>query len=178
MAGRRNPRVDRASDRLIVGLRHVNHRLVKTSRTYTVEEIARLFGIHRNTARAWLKSGLPTIDKARPALIAGGDLVAFLIKRRQQNKRPCAAGELYCLRCRVPRRPAGNEVRYQPFTATTGNLVGICPECSLRMFRRVNRARLDAARGDLAFRMPEAPEHINESPHCSVNCALDEEAAT
>lgn len=160
-----------------MGQRNVNHRLVKTRRTYTVEEIARLFGIHRNTARAWLKSGLPTIDKARPALIAGGDLVAFLIKRRQQNKRPCAAGEIYCLRCRAPRHPVGNQAVYQPLTATTGNLVGICPECALRMFRRVNRTRLDAVCGDLAIRMPEAPEHINESPHHSVNCALEEEAA-
>lgn len=147
-------------------------------RTYTIEEVARLFGIHRNTARAWLKSGLPTIDKVRPVLIAGGDLVDFLVKRRQRNKRPCAAGELYCLRCRAPRRPAGNEVRYQPFTATTGNLVGICPECSLRMFRRVNRTRLDVARGDLAIRMPDAPEHISESPLRSVNCTFTEEAAT
>lgn len=161
-----------------MGQRHVNHRLVKTRRTYTIEEVARLFGIHRNTARAWLKSGLPTIDKSRPALIAGGDLVDFLVKRRQQNKRPCAAGELYCMRCRVPRRPAGNEALYQPVTAATGNLVGTCPECSLRMFRRVNRARLDVARGNLAIRMPEAPEHISESPHCSVNCAFIEEATT
>lgn len=159
-----------------MGQRHVNHRLVKTRRTYTIEEVARLFGIHRNTARAWLKSGLPTIDKARPALIAGGELVDFLVKRRQRNKRPCAAGELYCLRCRAPRCPAGDEVLYQPFTATTGNLVGICPECSLRMFRRVNRARLDTARGDLVIRMLEAPEHISESPHGSVNCAFSEEA--
>lgn len=161
-----------------MGQRNVNHRLVKTRRTYTIEEIARLFGIHRNTARAWLKSGLPTIDKARPALIAGGDLVDFLVKRRQRNKRPCAAGELFCLRCRVPRRPAGNEALYQPVTAVTGNLVGTCPECSLRMFRRVSRARLDAVRGDLAIRMPEGPEHIRESPHCSVNCAFTEEATT
>jgi hypothetical protein len=161
-----------------VGQRNVNHRLVKTRRTYTTEETARLFGIHRNTVRAWLTSGLPTIDKARPLLIAGGDLLDFLVKRRQRNKRPCAPGELYCLRCRVPRHPAGNEAHYHPITATTGNLEGVCPECSLRMFRRVNRTRLDAARGKLAIRMPEAPEHISKSPHRSVNCALTEEANT
>lgn len=161
-----------------MGQRNVNHRLVKTRRTYTTEEAARLFGIHRNTVRAWLKAGLSTIDKTRPALIAGSDLVDFLLKRRQRNKRPCAAGELYCLRCRVPRRPAGNEAHYHPITATTGNLEGVCPECSLRMFRRVNRACLDAARGNLTIRMPEAPEHISESPHGSVNCAFIEEATT
>lgn len=161
-----------------MGQRNPNHRLVKTRRTYTTEEAARLFGMHRNTIRAWLKAGLPTIDKSRPALIAGCDLADFLVKRRQHNKRPCAAGELYCLRCRVPRRPAGSEAHYRPVTATSGNLVGICPECSLRMFRRVNRARLDAVRGDLVVRMPEAQEHISESPHLSVNCALIEEANT
>ena len=71
-----------------MGQRHVNHRLAKIHRSYTVEEVARLFGRHRNAVRAWLKSGLPTIDKTRPALIAGIDLRDFLVKRRQQSKRP------------------------------------------------------------------------------------------
>ena len=31
--------------------RHPNHRLVKIHRSYTVEEIAELFAIHKNTVR-------------------------------------------------------------------------------------------------------------------------------
>ena len=45
--------------------RHPNYRLAKIHRNYKVEEIAKLFGNHRNTVREWVKGGLPTIDRRR-----------------------------------------------------------------------------------------------------------------
>jgi hypothetical protein len=42
--------------------RHPNHRLVKIHRSYTVEEIAKLYVIHKNTVRRWVKSGLAISD--------------------------------------------------------------------------------------------------------------------
>ncbi len=36
-----------------MGKRHHNPRLVKLHRSYTVEQIARLFDLHKNTVRAW-----------------------------------------------------------------------------------------------------------------------------
>ena len=62
--------------------RHPNHRLVKIHRNYTVEEIAGLFGIHKNTVREWVKTGLATSDNKRPMLILGQDLKAYLQARR------------------------------------------------------------------------------------------------
>ncbi len=64
-----------------------NYRLAKRHRNYTVEEIAELFGKHENTVRGWLKSGLETIDKARPALVHGQTLASFLEARRSAGKR-------------------------------------------------------------------------------------------
>ena len=61
-----------------MGVRHPNHRLAKIHRNYTVDEVANLFAVHRNTVRQWIKSGLPTTDSRRPLLILGRDLVAFL----------------------------------------------------------------------------------------------------
>ena len=92
--------------------RHPNHRLVKIHRSYTVEEIAELFAIHKNTVRNWVKSGLSTSDDKRPMLILGIDLAAFLQARRTKNKRPCRPGEIYCVRCRAPKFPAASMAEY------------------------------------------------------------------
>jgi hypothetical protein len=93
--------------------RHPNPRLAKIHRNYTVEEIANLFGVHKNSVRNWVKGGLPTSDDRRPMLILGRDLVAFLHARRVKNKRPCQPGEIYCMRCRAAQRPAGDMAEYQ-----------------------------------------------------------------
>ena len=88
--------------------RRPNHRLVKLHRNYTVEEIARLYDAHKNTVRQWVKAGLPVLDDKRPMLILGRELAAFLQARRTKNKRSCQPGEMYCLRCRAPKKAAGD----------------------------------------------------------------------
>jgi hypothetical protein len=114
----------------------------------------------RNTVRDWVKRGLPTNDDRRPMLIRGPDLIAFLQARRLQNKRSCQAGQIYCVRCRTPKNPAGATVDYQPITATSGSLVGICPTCESMMYRRVNLAQLDQVRGELEVTLPQADRRL------------------
>jgi len=157
--------------------RHPNPRLPKIHRNYTVEEVANLFGVHRNTVREWVKRGLPTNDNRRPMLILGGDLVTFLYARRANNKRPCQPGEIYCVRCRQPKAPAGNMADYQPVTGTLGNLVAICPDCEVIMYRRVSLKKLAQVRGKLEIRMPQALLHIDENAQLSVNSDLRKEGA-
>jgi excisionase family DNA binding protein len=152
-----------------MGKRHPNPRLAKIHRSYTVDEVATLFGIHKNTVREWVKRGLPTNDDRRPMLILGRDLVAFLTARRAKNKRTCLPGEIYCVRCRAPRAPAGGMVDYVPVTATLGNLAAICSACETMMYRRVSLARLEQVRGNLDITMPQALEHIGESAQPTVN---------
>ncbi len=152
-----------------MGKRHPNPRLAKIHRSYTVDEVARLFGVHKNTVREWVKRGLPTNDDRRPLLILGRDLVAFLRARRARNKRSCEPGEIYCVRCRAPRSPAGDMVDYEPVTATLGNLVAMCSVCETMIYRRVSVAKLELVRGGLDVTMPKAPSHIGESAQPCVN---------
>ena len=153
--------------------RHPNPRLAKIHRSYTVDEVAALFDIHKNTVREWVKRGLPTNDDRRPMLILGRELVAFLQAKRAKNKRPCQMGEIYCVRCRSARKPAGAMAEYQPLTATSGNLVGICPTCESMMYRRLNFAKLLQVGGDLDVTLVQARPHINESTQPCVNSDLN-----
>ncbi len=152
--------------------RHPNPRLAKIHRNYTVEEVASVFAVHRNTVREWVKRGLPTSDDRRPMLILGADLVAFLRARRVKNKRTCEPGEMYCVRCRAPRAPAGDMADYLPVTVTLGNLVAICSACEAMMYRRVSLAKLKQVRGKLDITLPQALPHIDESAEPSVNSDL------
>jgi hypothetical protein len=143
---------------------------VKIHRSYTVEEVARLLGAHKNTVRAWIKAGLPAIDNSRPTLIFGLDLRDFLSARRAKLRQPCAPGFIYCVKCRTPKAPAGDMADYVPISDTMGNLRGICPDCETLIHRRVNRAKIDLIRGRLDVTPPLAQSHIRDLVSPSLNC--------
>ena len=104
--------------------RRPNPRLVKIHRNYTVDEVARTLGSHKNTVRSWIKQGLPTIDSRRPTLIHGLDVARFLETRRKAGKQSCGPGQIYCVKCRSPKSPAGGMVDYVSITATSGKPQG------------------------------------------------------
>ncbi len=116
---------------------------IKIHRSYTVEEVAKLCSMHKNTVRNWVKNGLTTIDNKRPMLILGHVLVTFIKKRRAKNKQTCKPGELYCVRCRVPRFPVAGMVDCTSVTEKIGNLKAICPDCDSIMNQRVSLARIE-----------------------------------
>jgi hypothetical protein len=149
--------------------KHPNHRLVKTHRSYSVEEIARLFDAHKNTVRAWIKAGLPTNDEKRPFLILGTELAAFLQARRGSKKHTCEPGELYCVRCRVPRFPAGGMADCLPVTEKIGHLQAICPDCFCMMNRRISLAKLKVFREILAIRFTQESPHVSNTTQPNVN---------
>jgi hypothetical protein len=155
--------------------RHPNHLHVKVHRNYSVEEIAELFGTHKNTVRNWHKNGLATIDDKRPMLFHGKILAAYLQAKRIKHKQPCKPGEIYCIRCRAPKVPAGDMAEYQPITATVGNLLAICPDCELMMNRRISHSKLDQFRRQMDITLPQALQHIVESNQPTVNSDLGQE---
>ncbi len=155
-----------------MGKRYPNPRLVKIHRSYTVEEIARLLGKHKNTVHNWVKEGLATIDDKRPMLILGPDLVEFIKKRRAKNKQRCKPGQLYCVRCRAPKFPWGDMADYEPVTEKFGNLTAICPDCELNINRRVSLARIWEVCGNMDITFPEEVRHIVESAKPTENSDL------
>lgn len=153
--------------------RRVNPNAIKSRRTYTARELATAFGVHKNTVRAWQRDGLVPLDSKRPVLFMGSDVRAFLARRNADRKRPCAAGTLYCFRCREPRRPALGMVDYVAMTPTSGNLRAMCGTCETVMHRRVRLAMLATVLPGLAVQMAEAPARLTGSPKLSLNCALE-----
>jgi len=122
--------------------RRPNPRLAKSLRSFTIAETAELYGVHRNTVRNWLDNGLAPNETKRPILIHGTALNHFHRARRLASRQTCGPGELFCLACRRPRRPAGDIADFNPVTALVGTITGICPVCDRLMSQRVNAPRL------------------------------------
>ncbi len=152
--------------------RHPNHRLVKIHRNYTVEEVGRLLGKHKNTVREWIKVGLPTIDNKRPTLIVGREVIAFLRRRRAGKKQPCRPGEMYCVGCRAPKLPAAGMLDCQRLTEKIGNLTGICPDCNSMMHRCVSMAKIREFSGEMDLTSPQALRRLGEISQPTVNSDL------
>ena len=137
-----------------------------------------LFKVHKNTVRAWLKSGLEPLDSRRPILILGRKLSSFLHARRERGRQRCRTGQFYCLRCRAPKTSKAQTAEYLPITASSGNLRGICSDCGTRMYRRVSFQKLAVVAGDLQVTLPQAQQRINDTSALSLNSDLSHEPET
>jgi len=149
--------------------RYQNPRLAKIHRSYTVDEIADLYAVGKNTVRHWIKQGLPACDSKRPMLVLGSELNFFHEKRRTKNKRPCLLDEIYCVRCRAPKKPAAGMVEYQAITATLGNLIAICPDCEAMIHRCISKIKLSQIPYQIDIRLQQPHSHIVESPQPTLN---------
>ena len=132
--------------------------------------MADLYGIHKNTVRLWISSGLGVIDTSRPQLILGSHLRAFLEKKRTQNKKKCQLGEFYCLSCREVRKPAETMADFELVSEKVGNLVALCPQCTSVMNKRVSLGKIEEISSLIDIRFPQGLEHIGDRDKPSLNC--------
>jgi hypothetical protein len=146
-----------------------NPRRAKVHHSYSVAEVAVLFGVHRNTVRSWVRHGLPVMKTSDGVLIQGRELRAFLEGRQTMRRRKCPKGTLYCCRCHEPRRPKLGSLRIIGETATTANVGALCEVCDARMHRHASLAKL-AISGFGEVRPTQADSHLADSPTPSVNC--------
>lgn len=122
--------------------KRINPNHVKIHRNYTIEEAADLFGVHKNTVRQWIKNGLPICDQRKPILILGSELRDFLKIKRVKNRRSCQIDEIYCVRCKLQKKPALNMVDYEAINECRGWLKAICPTCGHIINKYINAATL------------------------------------
>jgi hypothetical protein len=116
---------------------------------------------------------LPAVA-GHPVLMLGRDLRTFLRQRREHAKRPCRSDEMFCLRCRMPRMPAGDMVEYQSATPTRGRLVGLCSCCGAVMYRSVNPSRIPRNLASMVGPVQAGRGHIGESTRAIVNSDFGE----
>jgi excisionase family DNA binding protein len=145
-------------------------RRVKSLRSYSIDEIARLLGVHRNTVRHWIRNGLPVLDDRRPSLILGSELRAFLTRQRNARRQSCRPGQIFCVKCRKPREPFGKEADYVPSSPTAGALVGLCPVCGTLIYRRSSLARLPVVKGTLDVQIKRPQSRLGDTTDPCVDC--------
>jgi hypothetical protein len=153
-----------------MGYRHSNPRLAKIHRSYSVEEMAWLFKVHKNTIRSWFKLGLQPIDGQRPIVARGEEIRRFLAERRARAKQACGPGRIYCLPCRAPKVPALKMAECVATSDVTGTLRGICPDCDRMIYRTVNPQKIATVCSDLEVTVTQAGARIEETTKPNVNC--------
>lgn len=109
----------------------INPRRIHMHLPYTVEQVADALKVHKNTARLWIKQGMPVDDQHRPVIVAGSEVRTFLCERRASRKRPTGSERFYCFRCREAVRPAGHMADLMPRNDRLGALQGLCPNCPI-----------------------------------------------
>ncbi len=176
MARTRYSRAYRAARPIAVANRRHSAQRIKHRWTYNVREAAKATGATPGTIRNWQKNGLEAVVDVHPAIFRGVDIIAFLRSRSRARKQPCGPGRFFCFRCKTPKRPAYNEVEFWPDGPKLGWLRGLCPDCAAVMNRRVSRAKLKAAAGDLTVSMQRADSRLSEMP--MPNCNDNSEEVT
>ena len=132
----------------------------KIHHSYTVEEVALLYEVHKRTVRNWIIKGLPICDDKRPLLILGTDLKQFLKQQRQNNKHKCKPSELYCFKCREPRLPDHKTIEFIEETNTKGRVIAACSVCNSLMNKYFSLKNITLIQRDLAVILPLQQKHI------------------
>jgi excisionase family DNA binding protein len=150
--------------------RRADWRRIRTHLSYTYEEAARALRVHRMTVRQWVKHcGLPVQAERRPHLILGAELKAFLKAQRESRKRKCGPGEMYCLKCRMARKPVEGLLEHRTYSESRGALIGFC-ECGALMHRFVSNGSAALAAAEFNVQLEDRHESLGDSGTPPLNC--------
>jgi hypothetical protein len=123
----------------------------KIHRSYTIQEVTELYGVHKRTVSNWIKKGLLTFDDTRPLLILGTDLKLFINNQRKVNKHKCKLSEIYCFRCRTPQKPKSKSVKFSQQPSGIGRVFALCNVCGLKVNKYFSWRLLDVIKIELTM---------------------------
>lgn len=148
--------------------KRASYRLVKTHRSYKVDEAARLLGVCKGTIRRWIGKGLPVMQGKKPALIRGVDLKRHL-QAQSKPKQKCAPDECRCFKCKSNQKLAFHEAEIIFDQSPTPNLRGLCAECSTVMHKRISKAQIPSLKTILRITFIQADAPISNRPQSPLN---------
>ena len=149
--------------------RTYNIRRIHLKQSYSVQEVAELFGLHKNSVLNWVKDGLRLNDDKKPYLVHGGVLSDYLKARQAKRKQLCKVDEFYCFKCRAPRRPWEGVVDIAIQNKTKLWLSGLCDHCNTMMYKASGLRRLPEYQKIFEVQTIQE-EHIRECVAPIGNC--------
>ncbi len=115
-----------------------NLRRIKKNFSYSLDEASETLGINKQTLYSWKKEGLKTIPDSYPALIHGSDLIDYLSQKQSKRKQKCKDDEMFCFKCRSPRKAKKDFVKTLSQKSTCMNLTSECEVCSSKIYKNIS----------------------------------------
>ena len=153
--------------------RKYNTRRISRNRSYTIQEITELFGLHKNSVLIWLRTGLKKIDCQKPYLINGGDLVDFLEAKKKKRRQKCKPNELFCLKCKSPRLSKPDCIQITERNIYRLKISGRCQICNTKMFKDASVQRRSEIEKTFAI-IQQPQKHISVCNDSSLNSDIQE----
>lgn len=111
----------------------INPKGIHKHMSYTVSELTSILDVNEKTISRWMDSGLKTVSGgAKPFLINGSDLQAFLKSKDEKRKAPLKKNEFFCFGCKNPRRAKRGSKK-----VVGDKEKGLCAICSGKMSRTI-----------------------------------------
>ena len=116
--------------------------------------------VHKNTVRAWLKSGLEPVDDRRPTLILGRTLSSLPACPAQARQATLPVRPALLPALSGPQDTSASPGRLCANHGEAGDLRGTCSDCGAHMYRRVAWHKLAVSAGELDVTLPQAQQRI------------------
>jgi len=122
--------------------KRVSTRKIKKHRLYRYDEAGGALGVSPHTVRSWRSLGLQVMATTTPHYILGAELIRYIEDKKAKRTVKMALDQMYCFKCKEPRKPLWGLVDYVPSTDTRGRLMGLCEACEGGLQRFVGQSDL------------------------------------